>query len=100
MKKYPYAGKFRHLPEVQETGKKFPVCGKLRSIATYHMSGFGYLTDDAKFVWVELKPAAFPDLSRHMSNMSGQNSQLLGDQSKLKKLSESYLNAWGPNVEN
>ena len=48
-------GRFRTLTEVNETGKKWPFVGKLRSISSYFITGFGYIVDDWKFLWVELR---------------------------------------------
>ena len=52
---YPYSGRFRNLTEVNDSGKKFPLVGKLRSISSYYITGFGYIVNDYKFLWVEFR---------------------------------------------
>lgn len=53
--RFPLSGKFRTIPEIEESGKKFPLSGKLRSISSYYLTCFGYIADDHKFAWVELR---------------------------------------------
>lgn len=46
---------FENQIELDETGKKFPMRGKLRTISTSYASMFGYLSDDYTWVCVELR---------------------------------------------
>lgn len=105
---------FENQLELEATGKKFPLRGKLRSIATTSCGGksmFGYVSDDHTWVHVELreqqlmrkKESVMPMMVKAKSYSSVERTEkdMLeesvadNDVLPLRKLKEDYLNANG-----
>jgi hypothetical protein len=44
---------FENEEQYRVTGKRFPLCGMLRSVTTHWFTGFGFIADDTVFSWVQ-----------------------------------------------
>ena len=92
---------FENETALKDSGKQFPLRGKLRSLHTKFSSIFGYITDDHTFVSVEMRPAVVAENFKVKTNSGHNNSLNINlaaniDQNRgTKKMNEKYLNAWG-----
>ncbi|CDW71891.1 UNKNOWN [Stylonychia lemnae] len=93
---------FENENALKDSGKQFPIRGKLRSIHSKFFSLFGYLSDDHTFVYVEMRQAVVSENFKIKSSSGHSNllSSNVPDQIRgLKKINEKYLNAWGQDIE-
>ena len=86
---------------MEDTGKRYPVRGKLRTVtAPDETSIIGYLSDDHTWVSVVLREHAAVNYKLSEQRPLLAKSQLSDGETEesepVKRLSEGYLNLWAP----
>jgi hypothetical protein len=85
---------FENQLELEDSGKRFPVRGKIRRGVTESMVMIGYISDDHTWVSMELRKGGRPpeEIKRSMSNVERQGGT--DEEEGNRKMKEGYLNVW------